>query len=259
MVITQATNNSVVPDGVEVAPVLLNSHVLDKGKTINVTMTNHTDRPISVQPSGLICELQWCTPEEGLDITNNDSETDTLNGQSFDLSNCTLNEEQRDKLVSLQSNWQSVFALGENIGYTGMVKHRIELESEKPFKDHPRHILPAMYDEVRLHLKQLLDTNIIRKSHSPWCSNVVLVQKKNGSLRMCVDYRKLNQLTIKDSFARPRIDETLDWLSGCKYFSVLDMKSGYHQVELVEKHKERTAFSVGSLGMYEFNRMPFGY
>lgn len=116
MVITQATNNSVVPDGVEVAPVLLNSHVLDKGKTINVTMTNHTDRPISVQPSGLICELQWCTPEEGLDITNNDSETDTLTGQSFDLSNCTLNEEQRDKLVSLLSNWQSVFALGENIG-----------------------------------------------------------------------------------------------------------------------------------------------
>jgi len=75
---------------------------------------------------------------------------------------------------------------------------------------------------------------------------------------MCIDYRQLNQRTIKDSYALPRIEELLDSLSGAKYFTVLDMKSGYHQVEIEEDHKQRTAFTVGPLGFYEYNRLPFG-
>lgn len=86
----------------------------------------------------------------------------------------------------------------------------------------------------------------------------MLVRKKNGTLRMCVDYRQLNKLTRKDSYALPRIEELLDCLSGNKFFSHIDMKSGYHQVEIYEDHKERTAFSVGPLGFFEYNRMPFG-
>ena len=114
-----------------------------------------------------------------------------------------------------------------------------------------------MYDEVKVYLQQLLDMNIIRPSHSPWASNVVLVKKKDNSLRMCVDYRMLNKNSKKDSYALPRIEELLDCLSGNRFFSVIDMKSGYHQVEIFEDHKERTAFSVGPLGFYEYNRMPF--
>lgn len=75
---------------------------------------------------------------------------------------------------------------------------------------------------------------------------------------MCVDYRMLNKRTIKDSYALPRIEDILDTLSGSKFFSVLDMKSGYHQVEIEETHKQRTAFTVGPIGFYEFNRLPFG-
>jgi hypothetical protein len=115
-----------------------------------------------------------------------------------------------------------------------------------------------MYDEVKVYLQQLLDMNIIRPSHSPWASNVVLVKKKDNSLRMCVDYRMLNKNSKKDSYALPRIAELLDCLSGNRFFSVINMKSGYHQVEIFEDHKERTAFSVGPLGLYEYNRMPFG-
>ena len=115
-----------------------------------------------------------------------------------------------------------------------------------------------MLEEVRKHIKELLDAQIIRKSQSPWASNIVLVRKKDKSLRLCVDYRQLNRRTIKDSYALPRIDELLDGLSGSKYFSVLDMKSGYHQIEVEEEHKARTAFTVGSLGFYEYNRLPFG-
>jgi hypothetical protein len=84
------------------------------------------------------------------------------------------------------------------------------------------------------------------------------VRKKDGKLRMCVDYRALNERTVKDSHALPRIEEILDALGGNKFFTVLDMKSGYHQVEVEEDHKSRPAFTVGPLGFYEFNRLPFG-
>ena len=115
-----------------------------------------------------------------------------------------------------------------------------------------------MYEEVKQHLQQLLVSGIIRKSHSPWASLVVIAKKKDGSLTMCVDYRQFSQRTVKDSYALPRTVEIFDWLSGSKFFTVVDMKSGYHQVEIAEEHKARTAFTVGPLGFYEYNRMGFG-
>ena len=138
------------------------------------------------------------------------------------------------------------------------MKHKIELSYDIPFKQRYRRIPPSMFDEVRNHLQQLLSAGIIRRSHSPFASNVVLVKKKTGELRLCIDFRELNQRTIKDSYSLPRIEEILDSLSGNKYFSILDMKSGYHQIEIEESHKERTAFTVGPLGFYEYNRMAFG-
>jgi hypothetical protein len=87
----------------------------------------------------------------------------------------------------------------------------------------------------------------------------VIVRKKDGKIRFCIDFRKLNQRTKKDAFAIPRIEDTLQLLSGSQYFSKLDLKSGYWQVEVREEDKEKTAFQVGSgLGFYECNRMPFG-
>ena len=115
-----------------------------------------------------------------------------------------------------------------------------------------------MYSRVREHLQQLLDSGVIRLSHSPWSSNVVLVKKKDWSLRLCIDFRQLNSRTVKDSYVLPRIEELLDALARSKYFSVLDMKSGYHQIELAEEHKETTAFTVAPLGFFEYNRMAMG-
>ena len=115
-----------------------------------------------------------------------------------------------------------------------------------------------MFDEVRDHLRQLLAAGIIRRYHSPWSSNVVLCRKKDGKLRMCIDYRQLNTNTIKDSYALPRSEEIFEALGGNHYYTVLDMKSGYHQVEVEESHKQRTAFTVGPLGFDDFNRLPFG-
>ena len=145
-----------------------------------------------------------------------------------------------------------------DLGLCEEVKHRIELLDETPFKQRHRRIPPNMIDELRDHLEQLLASKVIRRSKSPWCSNVVLVRKKTGKLRMCIDYRMLNDRSVKDSYALPRIEEVFDVLHGAKVFSVIDMKSGYHQVEVEEGHKDRTAFTVGPLGFFEFNRMPFG-
>ncbi len=144
------------------------------------------------------------------------------------------------------------------IGNYEGVTHDINLHDDVPFKHRHRRIPPSMYEEVRDHLRQLAAAGVIRRSYSPWASPVVLARKKDGKLRMCVDYRALNARTVRDAYALPRIDEVLDALSGAKYFSVLDMKSGYYQVEVAEEHKERTAFTVGPLGFWEHNRLPFG-
>jgi len=101
-------------------------------------------------------------------------------------------------------------------------------------------------------------SGVIRKSNSPWASPVVLCRKKNNKIRMCIDYRKLNSKTIKDSYAIPRIEDILDRLHGAKYFTTVDMKAGYYQVAIEENHKERTAFTLGPLGFWEFNKLPFG-
>lgn len=92
-----------------------------------------------------------------------------------------------------------------------------------------------MTDEVRLHIKDLLAAGIIRHSHLPISASVLLVRKSDGTLRLCIDYRQLNYRTAKDNYALPKIEEILDTLSGNTYFSVLDMNSRYHQIEIEEK------------------------
>ena len=114
-----------------------------------------------------------------------------------------------------------------------------------------------MYDDVKAHLQEMLDMGAIHKSHSPWASAVVLVWKKDGSLRFCIDLRKLKNWTIKDVYLLPHIDETLDSLQGSQWFSSLDLKLGYWQDEMDEESKPLTAFTMGPFGFYECERMPF--
>ena len=115
-----------------------------------------------------------------------------------------------------------------------------------------------MYDEVKVHIQEMLDMGAIRPSNSPWANAVILVWKKDGKLRFCIDLQKLNARTIKDSYSLPKIDETLDCLNGAECFSSLDLKSGYWQVEMEDDRKAFIAFTVGPLGVYECECMPFG-
>ena len=114
-----------------------------------------------------------------------------------------------------------------------------------------------MYDDMKAHLQEILDIGAIQKLCSLWESAVVLVQKKDGSLRFCINLRKLNSWIIKDVYSLPHTDETLDSLQGSQWFSSIDLRLGYWQVEMDEESKPLLAFTVGLLGFYECARMPF--
>lgn len=142
-------------------------------------------------------------------------------------------------------------------GRTNIIKHRINTGNAQPIHQPPRRLPLAKRTEVEKLVSKMLEDKVIEESSSPWSAPVVLVTKKDGSTRFCVDYRRLNDVTIKDSYPLPRIDDTLTTLAGSQWFSTLDLKSGYWQVSIHEEDKEKTAFSAGS-GLYQFNVMPFG-
>ena len=163
------------------------------------------------------------------------------------------------KLKQVFKDHHYIFALDDlELGQMDMVKHVIRLDNQVPFCETYRQIPPHQYEEVKNHLKEMLEIGAIRKSQSLWASAVVLVCKKDGALRFCIDLQKLNARTIKDAQTLPRIEESLDSLCGAVIFTSLDLKSGYWQVELDEDSIPYTAFTVGPLGFYECLRMPFG-
>ena len=124
-------------------------------------------------------------------------------------------------------------------------------------EQHQSDRLPLAKREAAKAIKEMSEQGVIEPSTSPWSSPVILVKKKDGSVRFCVDYRKLNDITLKDSYPLPRIDDSVEALSGAKWFTTLDLKSGYWQVELEEEAKKKTAFSIGT-GLWQFTVMPFG-
>ena len=161
-------------------------------------------------------------------------------------------EEEQGNVKQLLTEYNDIFALSSmELGKTDIVKHTIKVTNLVPFKERYRRIPPHQFEEVRKHLKEMEEIGAIRRSNSPWASPVVLVRKKDGTLRFCIDLRKLNERTIKDAYSLPRIEESLDCLNGSKIFTSLDLKSGYWQVELDEDSIPLTAFTVGPLGFYE--------
>ena len=169
--------------------------------------------------------------------------------------------EQAEQARSLLKEYHDIFSLEKrDMGHTNTTEHKIVLKDSDtpPFKEHFCRILPPLLDEVREHLKLMLDAGTIRSSNSPWCNAVVLVRKKDGSLHFCIDFRKLNSLTVKDSHPLPCICETLESLTGAAHFSTFDMNSGFWQVPMDEESKQYTAFTLGSMGLYECESMPFG-
>lgn len=169
---------------------------------------------------------------------------------------CTASEKRR--LESLVMANADLFCQDDqDLGYTERVSHSINLRDNVPVASTFRRIPPTQVQEVKEHIQMLLDKKIVQKSSSPYASAVVIVRKKDNTIRLCVDYRRLNNKTIPDAYPLPRIDDSLDALGGAKLFSTLDLASGYHQVAMREEDREKTAF-ITPFGLFEFLRMPMG-
>ena len=165
---------------------------------------------------------------------------------------------QQQQLNELFKEYSDVFSQGEDdLGNTPLLEHAIETHGPQLRQPYRRQN-PAVRREEMAQVQQMLSNNVIRPSNSPWASPVVMVRKKDGSLRFCVDFRQLNAATVKDAHPLPRIDDLLDALRGAKWFSTLNLKSGYWQVPITEQDKAKTAFRTSSGQLFEFNQVPFG-
>jgi hypothetical protein len=167
-----------------------------------------------------------------------------------------LTNEEFQELEELLTEYEDIFARNnEDYEKTNKAYHRIDMGDARPIRQTPRRLPLAKQAEVSEMLDNMQRHRVIKESDSPWSSPVVLLRKKNGELRFCVDYRKLNDVTEKDCFPLPQTGNTLDTLAGTNWFSTLDLKSGYWQVG-VHPDKEKTAFSTGQ-GLWQFTVMPF--
>ena len=187
-----------------------------------------------------------------------ESETDLGEDKKYTLpkSNGTANQQRR--MAAVLKRRSAAFMTSESdLGFTMNTQHRIRLKSDKPIAQPYRRIPPQQLEEVGKHLKDMVQKRIIVPSYSPYAAPIVVVRKKDGSIRLCIDYRRLNDETISDAFPLPRIEDSFDLLSGAKFFSTLDLGSGYYQIAMAPEDQEKTAFSC-PYGSFHYLRMPQG-
>ena len=170
-----------------------------------------------------------------------------------------LTQDQQSHFINLVYDNKEVFSLhDEDLGYSDLMKHTIPTMTEKPVYL-PHHTIPRqLQGEVHKCLDTWLCKGIIRPSKSPYASQVVRVCKKSGEICLCINYQKLNSIMVRDTFPLPRIDEVLQVVHSSNWFTSVDFAQGYLQLAMEEGNIQKTAFRIGSSGLYEFTCMPFG-
>ena len=227
----------------------------------NIRVCNVTDRPIQLSEGQTLSLLQ---PVDVLDKSpqlnepTSSSCSSEIIQQMVNRADPTVPQETKAKLASLLSSYVDVFSLNEfDLGSTDLVQHQINTGQNKPFRQPLRPQARAHLPVIDNLLQEMQKQGVIEPCTSEWASNIVLVKKKDGSYRFCVDYRKLNDLTVKDAYPLPRIDTCLDSLAGAVWFSTFDLRSGFHQVRMDPKDVNKTTF-VCHRGTFRFPKMPFG-
>ena len=187
------------------------------------------------------------------------SETDLSKLINEKISLTELSGKEQNDLKLLLNKNRDIFSKSTfDVGQTDVLHHEIPVPySVSPIKQAVRRRPPEEHNEINRQVDELLRKGLIEPSTSPWASQVLLVEKKDGTKRLCIDYRSVNSVTIKDSFPLPRIDDSLDMLSGNAYFTSLDLTQGYYQVPILPKDRSKTAFQTAN-GLYEYKVMPFG-
>ena len=190
-------------------------------------------------------------------VSTDDDNSPKANPITLSLKNNKLTDSQNQKISELLQKHNKLFEIKTKRKLASNIFHEIDTEDNKPIHNAPNRIAFKERDYIQEQIKEMEESNIISSSSSPWSSRIVLVKKKDGKLRFCIDYRGLNAITKKDVYPLPRIDDSLAMLSKGKFFTTLDLWAGFWQIPLNSKSKEKTAFITDS-GLYEFNVMPFG-
>ncbi|XP_018014769.1 uncharacterized protein LOC108671710, partial [Hyalella azteca] len=169
-----------------------------------------------------------------------------------------LNSDQQSQVFSMLCKFGSVFSGGDtDIGLACVTEHNIKLTNDTPIFQRPRRFPPPIADEIERQCHELNSLDIIEPSNSPWSSPVVPVRKKDGSIRMCIDYRQLNRVTVPDKFPVPNLADSIFGLHGTKFFTRLDLVRGYYQIPIDEQSRPFTAFSTPR-NHWQFKRLSFG-
>ncbi|UYV80156.1 hypothetical protein LAZ67_18001842, partial [Cordylochernes scorpioides] len=245
--VIEENNRMTQTNGLRLARSLLT--VTDK-KT-HIWITNPYPRPLKIMKDQT---LAYGSLPAGVNFIENKEKQNENDEIQFQI-NKNLSFKEQERLEQILAKYTDLFSSG--LGRTNLAKHQIHTEDAKPIKHKPYRVSAKERTIIKDQIDEMLEEGIIRQSSSPWSFPVILVKKRDGKYRFCVDYRKLNEVTVKDVYPIPRIDDVMDTLQGSKYFSAIDLKSGYWQVEIEERDKEKTAFTTAH-GLYEFNVMPFG-
>ena len=228
--------------------------------TVPLRLMNISDEMCSIYPGTNIANACSVAEVQPVKITANTSES-AVPSHLADLYQRTvegMNGSQQKQVAHLLNKYSSVFSeTDDDIGRTGVLRHKIPTADARPIKQPLRRVPYHMQKEMDEQIDKMLKKDVITSSKSPWASGIVLVKKKDGSKRFCIDYRRLNDVTIKDAYPLPRKDESLDQLAGSCWFSCLDMNSGFWQVELDPEDRQKTAF-ISRIGLFEFKVLPFG-
>lgn len=240
-----------------------------RNRKVTVRVCNTSTRPITLHRNSKLAELSQvihvdhdcpkpiATTEGSVQLDMPENTPNKV--PALNLSSSTIKDEfERQQLDDLLLKYSDIFSVNpQDFGHTSTVRHSIPLIDKQPFRLPYRRIPPALYESVKDELARMEKSKVIRRSCSPYASPIVVAHKKDGSIRLCIDYRQLNSRTVRDAFPLPRIEESLDALGNASLFSTLDLTSGYWQVEMEEQDKHKTAFSTPT-GLFECNRMPFG-
>lgn len=167
-----------------------------------------------------------------------------------------LSNEQREKLNQVIKQFSTL--VSDKLGCTDLITHKIEVTCSDPFRKRPFLLSPYMQKHVNSEINKMLELGVIRPSRSPYCSNILLVPKASGEMRLCFDGRALNSVTIKDRYPLPNLNQILSKVRDAHFLSSIDLKHAFWQIKLEENSCEKTAFAVVGRGHFEFVRMPFG-
>jgi len=260
-----STELSCVRDGLHVSRTLTPRNIWTD---IPVRDMNVKEEPITLKSNTVMSNLQE------VNVVNEDTQSTSVETQVkqvdeedaipdylqklIDSVDGSIPESTSLTLEAILVRYADVFSQDENdLGKTNIMMHYIDTGDARPVRQQLRRYPAAHVEAISEHVDNMLKQGTTEPASSPWASNIVLVKKKDGSLRRCVDYRQLNSVTRKDVYPLPRIDDCLDAMSSATLFSTFDLRSSYHQVKVASQDRDKTTF-ICPRGMYRYCTMPFG-